>query len=110
MEPLSDPSNRPTRIVREAEQRRVRVVWADGHECLFDWEYLRRGCPCASCHGEWGAPGYLDSNPTLTEQQTTLNGMSHVGRYAIGITWGDGHNTGIYTFRHLRELCPDAAG
>ena len=108
METLSDPSTRPTRIVRQAEQRQVRVVWADGHECLFSWEYLRRSCPCAACHGEWGAPGYLDTNPTLTERQTDLTGMAHVGRYAIGITWGDGHDTGIFTFRYLRELCPDA--
>jgi DUF971 family protein len=29
-----------------------------------------------------------------------------VGRYAIRFHWSDGHSTGIYTFEHLRELCP----
>ena len=24
----------------------------------------------------------------------------------VRITWDDGHNTGIYTFDHLRSLCP----
>jgi DUF971 family protein len=28
-----------------------------------------------------------------------------VGRYAIQIDWSDGHTTGIYPFRRLRELC-----
>jgi DUF971 family protein len=28
-----------------------------------------------------------------------------VGAYAIRIDWSDGHNTGIYTFDHLRSLC-----
>jgi DUF971 family protein len=28
-----------------------------------------------------------------------------VGRYAIRIQWNDGHNTGIYSYQHLRELC-----
>jgi DUF971 family protein len=28
-----------------------------------------------------------------------------VGRYAIQIDWSDGHETGIYPFRRLRELC-----
>jgi DUF971 family protein len=27
-----------------------------------------------------------------------------VGRYALQIAWSDGHDTGIYTFEHLREL------
>ena len=27
-----------------------------------------------------------------------------VGRYAIKITWTDGHDTGIYSFDHLRSL------
>ncbi len=30
---------------------------------------------------------------------------SPVGRYAIRIDWSDGHTTGIYPFRRLRELC-----
>ena len=27
-----------------------------------------------------------------------------MGRYAIGIDWSDGHNSGIYPFERLREL------
>jgi len=27
-----------------------------------------------------------------------------VGRYAIQIAWSDGHDTGIYPYRRLREL------
>ena len=29
-----------------------------------------------------------------------------VGRYALQITWTDGHDTGLFTFERLRELCP----
>ncbi|HEY1266366.1 MAG TPA: gamma-butyrobetaine hydroxylase-like domain-containing protein [Candidatus Binatia bacterium] len=29
-----------------------------------------------------------------------------VGNYAIMFRWGDGHETGIYTFQYLRSLCP----
>ena len=28
-----------------------------------------------------------------------------IGRYALKFDWSDGHNTGIYTFEHLRGLC-----
>ncbi|GAC1677392.1 MAG: hypothetical protein PVS2B2_13750 [Candidatus Acidiferrum sp.] len=29
-----------------------------------------------------------------------------VGNYAIQITFNDGHATGIYSYDHLRTLCP----
>ena len=29
-----------------------------------------------------------------------------VGYYAIRIHWNDGHNTGIYSYDHLRAICP----
>jgi len=31
--------------------------------------------------------------------------IERVGNYALSLTWGDGHSTGIYTWRHLRALC-----
>ena len=32
--------------------------------------------------------------------------VNEVGSYAVRIDWSDGHNTGIYSFRHLRQICP----
>ena len=32
--------------------------------------------------------------------------VEEVGHYAIRIAWSDGHNTGIYSFDHLRKICP----
>ena len=36
-------------------------------------------------------PGWLDTNPTLTAEQTRLVDLALVGNYAIQPTWGDGH-------------------
>ena len=69
---------------------------------------LRWLCPCAYCRGEAGLPGWLDTNPTLTPDQTRLVDVALVGAYAIQVTWGDGHATGYHTFRLLREQCPCA--
>jgi DUF971 family protein len=30
-----------------------------------------------------------------------------VGNYALKITWSDQHDTGIYSFQYLREICPN---
>jgi DUF971 family protein len=29
-----------------------------------------------------------------------------VGSYAISISFTDGHSTGIYSYEHLRAICP----
>jgi DUF971 family protein len=31
--------------------------------------------------------------------------LSVVGRYALNFRWSDGHETGIYSFQYLRDLC-----
>ncbi|MCH7923485.1 MAG: DUF971 domain-containing protein, partial [Nitrospinae bacterium] len=35
-----------------------------------------------------------------------IDEISLVGAYAVNMSWSDGHDTGIYSFRFLRELCP----
>ena len=51
-------------------------------------------------------PGWLDSDPTLTAEQTRLVDVALVGSYAIAPAWADGHHTGYYTFTLLRDRCP----
>lgn len=33
-----------------------------------------------------------------------------VGNYAVRLVFSDGHRTGIYSWRYLREIDPDAPG
>ena len=37
-----------------------------------------------------------------------MNSVEAVGSYAIRIHWNDGHSSGIYSFDHLRKICPCA--
>jgi DUF971 family protein len=96
----------PRRIHADRAARSLSIEWQDGHQTLYDLTALRWLCPCAFCRGEAGQPGWLDSNPTLTEEQVTLTDISLVGHYALQPWWADGHGTGFYTFEHLREHCP----
>ncbi|MGH9592205.1 MAG: gamma-butyrobetaine hydroxylase-like domain-containing protein, partial [Bryobacteraceae bacterium] len=32
--------------------------------------------------------------------------IEEAGHYALHIFWSDGHNTGIYSYDHLRRICP----
>lgn len=96
----------PVRIDADRTAGTLRLEWADGHRTVFDTVMLRWLCPCAYCRGEAGQPGWLDTNPTLTPEQTRLVDVALVGSYAIQATWGDGHHTGYHTFTLLRDRCP----
>ena len=96
----------PTRIHADREARTLAIEWADGHLTTYEFTPLRWLCPCAYCRGEAGMPGWLDSAPTLTDQQTRMVDIQLVGSYAVAPSWGDGHHTGYYTFDLLRDRCP----
>ena len=101
-----DARTTPLRIDANRGAGRLTIEWADGHTTVYDSLTLRWLCPCAYCRGEAGMPGWLDSNPSLTADQTTLVNMALVGNYAVQATWGDGHDTGFHTFGLLRDRCP----
>ena len=103
---MQDTRTTPLRIDADRAAGTVRLDWADGHVTTHQTVGLRWLCPCAYCRGEAGMPGWLDSNPTLTADQTRLVDVALVGAYAIQPTWGDGHATGFYPFALLRRQCP----
>ena len=106
--PAAAPSETavPTRIHADRTERTLAIEWADGHRTAYGFTPLRWLCPCAFCRGEAGLPGWLDSAPTLTDEQTRMVDVHLVGNYAIAPDWGDGHHTGFYTFAMLRDRCP----
>lgn len=83
--------------------RRVRIRWEDGHEATYPYEYLRGFCPCATCQGHFQPATFH------VVRGATLARVELVGNYAFNLQWVDGHDTGIYPFRRLRELCPCTA-
>jgi DUF971 family protein len=96
----------PLRMHADRAARTFQIDWADGHATTYEFTALRWLCPCAFCRGEAGMPGWLDSAPTLTDEQTRMTDIHLVGNYAVSPLWGDGHSTGFYTFRLLRDRCP----
>jgi DUF971 family protein len=96
------PGVEPREIMQEGEAG-LRITWADGRECLYHAPELRRACPCAQCVNEWTGQRVLKSEAISDE--LSIEDISIVGRYALSFRWSDGHETGIYSFRYLRELC-----
>ena len=96
----------PLSIDVDRTEGRLKIGWADGHRTEYAAEPLRLLCPCAYCRGEMGQPGWLDTNPALSLDQTQMVAAGLVGTYALNITWADGHDSGYYTFDSLRANCP----
>jgi DUF971 family protein len=79
--------------------RVMQILFGDGHEGLYPHELLRGYCPCAQCQGHQGPITFVAGG------DLELADIGEVGNYALSLTWGDGHNTGIYSFNYLRRLC-----
>jgi DUF971 family protein len=93
------PPDVPQEVRRIPEERLLRITWRDGHVSEYPFAYLRGWCPCAACQGHGSEPRYVHGgDPELAR-------IAVVGNYALGFVWGDGHDTGIYAYRYLRELC-----
>jgi len=100
---MADVFHRAAEWRIEPERRVFTVTWDDGAVSEYEWEPMRRACPCAYCSGEGAYRGNVDANTKFTEEQTTLKEVYPVGRYGLTPEWGDGHATGIYTFKMLRR-------
>ena len=94
------PAIEPREIRQEGEDQLI-ITWADGRVCRYTAPNLRRLCPCAQCVNEWTGERML--NPAAVAEDLTMKDVSIVGRYALNFKWSDGHETGIYSFRYLRE-------
>lgn len=86
------------------------VKWEDGSESYLGLERLRRRCPCAGCQGEVDVMGNLHRGPVkeLKAASFQLVRIVPVGGYAVQPVWGDGHQTGLYTFEYLRRLAEES--
>lgn len=102
---MTGPVPVPAEIRRLGVQS-IRIAWGDGHLSEYDNRMLREHCPCAVCRERPAR-----SLPLASGQGGEIYPvqMSVVGRYAVSIQWSDGHDTGIYSYQTLRELCPCAA-
>ncbi|MDX2193696.1 MAG: DUF971 domain-containing protein [Gemmatimonadales bacterium] len=79
------------------------VEWDEGAPpVLYPGRALRLACPCAACVEEMSGRPLLD--PAAVPERVWPLGVSLVGAYGLRVQWSDGHGTGIYTFRALREM------
>lgn len=90
--------HRPVNVKAPHGATLLEITWADQHRSALPHELLRGYCPCAACQGHSGTIVFRAGGNLV------LKNLEQVGNYALSFAWGDGHNSGIFTFRYLRAL------
>jgi DUF971 family protein len=99
------PSGTDVASITVDRDSHVEVTFGDGRVCRFELLDLRVACPCAACRNArdrgvapWPPGGRSDAELTVVDARL-------IGAWGLGITWADGHSTGIYPFESLRRWC-----
>lgn len=103
--------DRPVHLDLERDKG-LSVEWADGRRSHFPIAFLRRMSPSADARD---LRERMAANPLTVLPASAATGpltavdAELVGRYAIRIRFSDGHDTGIYSWRYLRQLDAEAS-
>lgn len=89
------------RKIFQIDATHLGIEWNDGSQGRWNLAQLRRLCPCAACVDE--TTGERKLNPASIPDDLTCSRIESVGRYALTIHFADGHNTGIYSFKMLKD-------
>lgn len=98
---MQDPRTKCLRIRSPRGARATEIDWGDGHKGIYPHAILRGYCPCAGCQGHSGTIKFVEAN----DAQLQLEDLAPVGNYALQLTWFDGHDSGLYSYKYLRQLC-----
>ena len=98
MMPNSDSP--PLEIRLRRRSRVVEVAFADGARYSLSFEYLRAHSPSAEVQGHGPGQDVLQ----IAKENVGIKAIEPVGQYAVRLVFDDGHDTGLYTWKGLREL------
>ena len=83
-------------------EKEVILRWPAGEEVRVSNRDLRLSCRCALCSDE------LTGRKLIREEDIKSNiapkEVFPLGNYAIGISWNDGHSSGIYPYKNIQAI------
>lgn len=100
---MSAPQQRPIKIALHLKSRQLELEYPAGDNHRLSAEYLRVNSPSAEVRGH-GTP-ILQTG----KRDVALTGVEPSGNYALKLIFDDGHDTGLYTWEYLYQLCQNQA-
>lgn len=92
----------PQNIRVHKADRILELVWNDNDVSRLPFRAIRQNCRCAGCVDEFTQRQILDQDSvpeTIMPEDVTLT-----GNYALKILWSDTHDSGLFTWDHLRAI------
>ena len=80
----------------------IHLTYPNGKRIDVENRALRLNCMCALCVNE--LTGQKLINPSKIRQDIAPTEVVPLGNYALGITWNDGHSSGIYPYALIESL------
>jgi DUF971 family protein len=99
-EPVSD-QHKPVAIQLHSRSRQLELEYASGETYSLSCEYLRVYSPSAEVLGHGPGQEVLQTG----KLKVGITAIKPVGNYALQLVFDDGHDTGLYSWRYLYELC-----
>lgn len=90
----------PTGITLRRQSRCLELTWADGRSDSLSFEYLRVHSPSAEVQGHSPEQAQLQ----VGKRDVRITRIDPVGQYALKLVFSDGHDSGLFSWRYLREL------
>jgi DUF971 family protein len=90
----------PTEIRLRSKSRLLQVSFADGTQYELPFEFLRVNSPSAEVQGHGPGQKVLVTG----KENVLIKAVEPVGHYAVKLVFDDGHDSGLYTWKYLREL------
>lgn len=91
----------PVSLTLHRTSRVLELGYEDGKTYRLPFELLRVLSPSAEVRGHGPGQETLQTG----KREVTLNGLEPIGNYAVRPVFSDGHDTGIYSWDYLYELC-----
>lgn len=91
------------------KDRGLTIQWEDGASSYYSIAYLRRMSPSAEARQmreQMGKNRLMVLPSSGGKGPIVAVDAELVGNYAIKIKFSDGHETGLYTWKYLREIDP----
>lgn len=90
----------PSELRYQKDSRTLVVAYGE-ERFRLSAEFLRVNSPSAEVQGHGGEGGTLPRH----KESVAITGIEPVGNYAVKIRFSDGHDTGLYSWDWLQELC-----
>jgi DUF971 family protein len=92
---------RPVGIALHTRSRELELEYAGGERYSLSCEYLRVYSPSAEVGGHGPGQEVLQTG----KMNVGISAIKPVGNYALQLVFDDGHDTGLYSWPYLYQLC-----